>query len=53
MKNERTLSFQMAQKISMQDMQQVSAAGSVTNTLTGTVSGGQGWDYTLDATWDM
>ncbi len=53
MKNERTLAYQLATKINVSDLEDISAAGGVTQqwTANGTYNS-SGWDGTLDATWD-
>tara|TARA_R110000868_G_scaffold169102_2_gene403968 strand:+ start:905 stop:1162 length:258 start_codon:yes stop_codon:yes gene_type:complete len=52
MKKERTLSYKMAEEISMDDMQDVSAAGN-TSYISCTMSGGGAKDYSVDVTWDF
>ncbi len=53
MKKERILAFKQSQKLSLADLENVSAAGMTGyTTANGSYSSGQGWDSTVDFTMD-
>lgn len=53
MKNERTLAYQMATKIHVSDIEEIAAAGEITQQWTANATyNSAGWDGALDATWD-
>ena len=54
MKNERTLAYQMANKLSVNDLEDISAAGGWTSSWTANVTyGPAGADGAVDVTWDF
>ena len=54
MKNERILSYTMSQKLTEEDLQSISAAGTTSvATANGTYTPQSGWDAGIDVTIDM
>lgn len=53
MKNERILSYKVSQKLSVEDLQEVSAAGMTSFLTANATHGAQGWDPSIDVQVDF